>query len=440
MRALTHAIGRLARALRQRRAGWSPASDQAFHDQVFERHDIDPFDRAYPGNITIRRFADLAAERMQGVNRALDLGCGPGEITCELAARFPSVQFVGWDHSQAAIDRASAHAAARHLANVRFERVNACEARVPDDTDIALLFDAFHHLPEPAGCLARNAHVPRWFLIEPAGDILGRWRYRHDLDWLLADLDKVRWRLEHALGLPGPVPGEASPHADACGAIEFRYGLSEYEHLFAGYGVSVRGTTAGLLTYPPGAASRSELRRRVNDIAYGLYVEADERLREQETDLDCRHWAIYCERGATFPRRRPRSPSPDVQDTPPSPAGPYGIEYGPVTAPATIAAGAVFNVRLRVTNTGFLSWPTGSGEFHLSYRWLTDSGARAVGDGRRTPFARAVAPADTIETNLVVEAPASPGRYKLEIDGVHEGVTWFSEAGQPTLVVEIYVR
>jgi SAM-dependent methyltransferase len=438
MRVLRTTLGRIARALRARRARWSPESDRAFHDQIFARHDVDPFDAAYPGNITIRRFADLAGDHLDGATEAIDLGCGPGEITCELAARFPSIQFTGWDHSQSAIDRAEAHRAARGLTNVRFARVDIADARVPETASIAMLFDAFHHLPDPRGFLARNTHVPRWFLIEPAGDALGRWRYEHDLDWLLSDLDKVRWHLEYALGLPGPAATDPAPAADAGGAVEFRYSLDEYERLFASYGIAVCGTTAGLMAYPPGTGV-SDLRRRINDVAYQLYAEADARLREQDADLDCRHWAIYCERGATFPRRARRR-LPDRVGDAARPTAPYGIAYAELHAPPEMPAGGIANVTIRVTNTGFLTWTAGTGEFHLSYRWLARDGARAVADGRRTPFAAPVLAGQTLVTNLVVAAPIEAGTYRLEIDAVHEGVTWFSEAGQPTLTAEIRVR
>jgi SAM-dependent methyltransferase len=438
MRLLRTTLGRIVSSLRARRARWSPETDRAFHDRIFARDDVDPFDVAYPGNITIRRFADLAGEHLHGIAEAVDLGCGPGEITCELAARFSSTRFTGWDHSQAAIDRAEGHRAARGLTNVRFERVDVSAAAVPAASGIAMLFDAFHHLPDPRTFLARNGHVPRWFLVEPAGDMLGRWRYRHDLDWLLADLDKVRWHLEDALGLPGPAASGPSPSADAEGAVEFRYSLEEYERLFAGYGLSVRGTTAGLMTYPRGAGA-SALRRRVNDFAYQLYVEADDRLREQDADLDCRHWAIYAERGATIPQRRRRRLSA-AADARPAPTGPYGIEYAELRTPSTMAAGGIANVTVRVTNTGFLTWTTGAGEFHASYRWLDRDGVRQAGEGRRTPFPRPVAPGASVVANIVVQAPAAPGAYQLEIDVVHEGVTWFSEAGQPTCTAAIVVR
>jgi hypothetical protein len=107
--------------------------------------------------------------------------------------------------------------------------------------------------------------------------------------------------------------------------------------------------------------------------------------------------------------------------------------------PSRIPAGGIANVALRVTNTGFLTW-TGGGEFNLSYRWLTPGGSRVVADGRRTPFAAPVAAGQSLETNLVVDAPPEAGTYHLEIDAVHEGVTWFSEAGQPTATAEVRVH
>ena len=37
-------------------------------------------------------------------------------------------------------------------------------------------------------------------------------------------------------------------------------------------------------------------------------------------------------------------------------------------------------------------------------------------------------------------APAQPGRYFLEFDLVHEGVTWFEQKGSSTLRVPVRVR
>ena len=110
------------RRVRSRWSQWSATADREFHDHLFAAAEHDPFSPAYPGYLTIRRFADLAAAHLENARLVLDLGCGPGEITCELAKRFPALSFHGVDHSQAAVDRASSHAGRLQLSNVTFQR------------------------------------------------------------------------------------------------------------------------------------------------------------------------------------------------------------------------------------------------------------------------------------------------------------------------------
>ena len=82
---------------------------------MFSVQRYDPFSFAYPGYVTIRRFADLTDPYLAGVRHAVDFGCGPGEITCALARRHPEIRFAGVDHSAAAYfsqlgeDNARAH-------------------------------------------------------------------------------------------------------------------------------------------------------------------------------------------------------------------------------------------------------------------------------------------------------------------------------------------
>jgi hypothetical protein len=42
-------------------------------------------------------------------------------------------------------------------------------------------------------------------------------------------------------------------------------------------------------------------------------------------------------------------------------------------------------------------------------------------------------PGEEAELTLTVTAPQAPGDYFLELDMVHEGVTWFYEQGSRTL-------
>jgi SAM-dependent methyltransferase len=441
MTTLGSLVGRAVRFVRGRRAGWNAETDRRFHDAIFAAQDHDPFDSAYPGRITIRRFADLASEHVRREASVFDLGCGPGEITCELASRFPAIAFHGRDHSGAAIERARGIAAARGLTNVTFERADIGETPVDRSAGLVTMFDAFHHMVAPDAFVSRNAHVPRWFLIEPAGDALGRWQYRHDLDWVLLELDKLRWRLEHELGEPQPasnVPGAAPPPERHSDAVEFRYGLDDYERFFAGYGMLAVGTASGLNEYPPGVAASTPFRRAFNDFAYAVLADADARLRAADDDLDARHWALYFARGERFPRRRPRGGERVAPGTPLQ--GPYGATYELVRGPAAMAARSTADFVVRVTNSGFLDWSSdGEAAFNMSYHWRDARGRVAVLDGRRTRLAAPAASGHSVTTNVVVIAPETPGSYSLEIELVHEGVTWLSQAGQPVLAAEVTV-
>ena len=180
---MLHQLGSIPRRLRWALQRWSSAADREFHDALFTEQRYDPFTFAYPGYVTIRRFADLAAERLDGVRRAVDFGCGPGEITCELARRKPEITFVGVDHSGAAIARAREHAAALKLSNVTFEAADISSYTPQPAADIVLMFDSFHHLLDP-GAFVRTwgRSTPRFFLIEPGGDWLGGWERTLDLD------------------------------------------------------------------------------------------------------------------------------------------------------------------------------------------------------------------------------------------------------------------
>src|SRR5258706_14863334 len=114
-------IARLARELNWARRRWSTASDRAFHEELYRRDDYDRFSLAFPGYTTIRRFADLVEPHLPERGFVLDLGCGPGEITCELAARRQDLTFLGIDHSAAAVAKARSNVLRRSLTNVQFD-------------------------------------------------------------------------------------------------------------------------------------------------------------------------------------------------------------------------------------------------------------------------------------------------------------------------------
>lgn len=425
-----------ARWLRWRSSGWSTGGDRAFHDNLFQAASYDPFSDSYPGYLTIRRFADHAAAHLAGLQRVVDLGCGPGEITCELARRFPAIQFTGIDHSEVALTRGREHAAALGLTNVRFASGDL-ETYTPEPgTDLVMMLDAFHHVLDPQRFIARvGAICPRLFLIEPAGEWTGRWDRRGDLDWLPATLLQMRERLESQFGLTdGAVaaPGGAPPSTpDAAAPTEHRYTLADFQRFFDGFGVELRGTIAGLELYGARPYDTSPLRSAFGQLTYDTVVRLEELLYAQGVDLAAKHWAIFAVRGGTgtWPEARLRRATTHAQPA----AGllpAYALEAGPVVMLSPARPGTTFEVQVRLRNTGWLTWDSrGTPPVMASYHWADSTGRITHFDGIRTSLPAVLTQGQDAEVTIAVVAPADAGRHHLLIDLVHEQTTWFSAEG-----------
>lgn len=422
---------RLLRNLRWRTLRWSAADDRRFHDAAFLDLSHDPFSPAYAGSITIRRFADLAGPFIHDGTTVLDLGCGPGEITCELARRRPAVRFIGVDHSPQAIAVAAGHSARLGLTNIEFVSADVAGYSPPGRASLVTMFNAFHHLLDPAGFVARfRSLTDDFLLIEPIGDSLGRWRESLDFDWVAGELDKIRARLDHEFQAPVQRPS-APPAGEAGGEpVEHRYTLDDFESFFEGFSLTVRGTVSGLNTYPPQLDPATAWQERFGDVAHSVYEAIDERLLAENRDLWGRHWMVHATPG---PPRTRREPGPFAGAGAPAPAvtGPYDVVYEPYEGPTEAPAASEVHTEIAVRNTGYRRWSSeGDSPVFVSYRWLSRAGVPIDLEGRRSPLPHALDPGAACRVPIVIETPAIAGRYVLSIDLVHEGVTWFSEAGQ----------
>ncbi len=444
------------RRLRWRAANWSSAADREFHDRLFGAQDYDPFSRSYPGYLTIRRFADHAERHVGQVGTVVDLGCGPGEITCELARRRPGVTFIGVDHSEAALARARVNAARLDVANVTFEAGDAERYQPRQRIDLVVMFDAFHHVLDPAAFVSRiGAATSRIFLIEPAGTWLGQWDHRADLDWIPATIRQIRERLEFQFGASmGSDPATGSDPARVGGSdpltastslaepTEKRYTLTDLERFFDGYALDVQGTMAGLETYGPNPHGTSALGDRLGDISYELVVALEDALHEQGLDLALKHWAILADRsGVSDGVRRfsDRLPRPHAARGPLMPA--YGVTFRACDSPTDARPGEVFQAQVDLVNTGWLPWDSRAEKpVMVSYHWLDAAGRTIVQDGIRTPLARVVSPGESVEAVLRVQAPDTSGSFTLAIDLVHEGAAWFSDEGVVPMRQPVRVR
>lgn len=93
------------------------------------------------------------SDRLQRGIAVADIGCGEGRALLLLAALFPASRFTGYDLCADTIERARTDAAAKGLANVAFEQVDA--TRLPEGAfDCIFTFDAIHDQAHPDRVLA----------------------------------------------------------------------------------------------------------------------------------------------------------------------------------------------------------------------------------------------------------------------------------------------
>lgn len=116
--------------------------------------------------------------------------------------------------------------------------------------------------------------------------------------------------------------------------------------------------------------------------------------------------------------------------------GAYRAEIEVTTPLASLEAGSRARVTAVVTNTGASAWPA-EASIRLGNHWRTDR--RLIRDDARTELARTVAAGESTELDLWVTAPSVPEHYFLELDLVHEGVTWFEQCGSRVATLQVDV-
>ena len=124
----------------------------------------------------------------------------------------------------------------------------------------------------------------------------------------------------------------------------------------------------------------------------------------------------------------------------------YREQITALDAPAVMHPARKVTIRFKVKNLGHSTWPAvgnkeGRYQVNIGDRWL-DAGGKVEINGAdgRSVMKGDLAPGAEMELQMAVTAPRNPGEYTLEIDMVHEEVTWFYERGATPLHLRVHVR
>jgi hypothetical protein len=114
-------------------------------------------------------------------------------------------------------------------------------------------------------------------------------------------------------------------------------------------------------------------------------------------------------------------------------------------APATMTAGQQATIQVKLKNGSDVAWPAagdadGKYQVKLGNHWLDSKSKPVVVDDGRALLPADLQPGAEIELPLIVNAPAKPGDYILELDIVQENVAWSGDKGSDTFKVKVQVK
>jgi ubiquinone/menaquinone biosynthesis C-methylase UbiE len=120
----------------------------------------------------------------------LDVGCGPGTITLDLAAAVAPGQVTGIENVEPPLEAARAEAARRGDRTTRFELGDVMALPYADGSfDVVHAHQVLQHLADPVGALREMARVCR-----PGGRVVARDADYAAMAWHPPSLELERWR------------------------------------------------------------------------------------------------------------------------------------------------------------------------------------------------------------------------------------------------------
>jgi len=121
----------------------------------------------------------------------------------------------------------------------------------------------------------------------------------------------------------------------------------------------------------------------------------------------------------------------------------YSAAIAAAGFPSEVPSGERMDVLVRATNESPGPWVFTSDKkrgVKLGVKLLEAGNAGWVDYDRHGHMDRTVGPGETLELDVAIWAPGTPGEYELKLDMVDEHVTWFEDQGSEPLVRKLIVR
>jgi ubiquinone/menaquinone biosynthesis C-methylase UbiE len=138
---------------------------------------------------TVENSAEYLAPFLAPGMNVLDVGCGPGSISADLARLVRPGRVLAVDNVAAIVEQAAAEVAGRGTDNIEFAVADAYELDLPDDSfDVVHAHQVLQHLSEPVTALAEMRRVCR-----PQGIVAARDSDYGAMTWYPPDPVLQRW-------------------------------------------------------------------------------------------------------------------------------------------------------------------------------------------------------------------------------------------------------
>jgi ubiquinone/menaquinone biosynthesis C-methylase UbiE len=136
-------------------------SAQQPEDDVYTHGHHESVVRAHAAR-TAENSAAFVLPHLAPGSEVLDVGCGPGSITVDLAELVAPGEVTGLDRSEDVLEQAAELAALRGIENATFTSGNIYALEYDDDTfDVVHAHQVLQHLTDPVGALREMARVCR---------------------------------------------------------------------------------------------------------------------------------------------------------------------------------------------------------------------------------------------------------------------------------------